>query len=161
ARHGYGVLGHRRRCCFRPGVVVGRAQLPSHWFGIIAAVCREDSAGGRLAPGPSRSVPDLHRARCCVVAGVVPVHEKSRGVAGILRKHWMAFGGFMLLAVAYVVTSERRKVDVPESAAALLYLVADSEQELTRIPVSFTRMSDEEEIRIGDQLARFYSSSAK
>ena len=55
-----------------------------------------------------------------------------------------------MLGVAAIVVSERRKVDAPASPAALLYLVADTEQELTRMPVHFTRMSDAEEIRIGD-----------
>jgi len=72
-------------------------------------------------------------------------------------KRWITFAGIVLLGVASVVVSERRKVDVPASPAALLYLVADTEQELTRMPVSFTRMSDEEEIRIGNELARFYA----
>jgi len=73
-------------------------------------------------------------------------------------KRWITFAGIVLLGVASVVVSERRKVDVPASSAALLYLVADTEQELTRMPVSFTRMSDEEEIRIGNELARSYIS---
>jgi predicted Zn-dependent protease len=71
-------------------------------------------------------------------------------------KRWITFAGILLLGVASVVISERRKVDVPASPAALLYLVADTEQEITRMPVSFTRMSDEEEIRIGNGLAREY-----
>ncbi len=73
-------------------------------------------------------------------------------------KRWILFAGIVLLGVASVMVSERRKVDVPASPAALLYLVADTEQELTRMPVSFTRMSDAEEIRIGNELARIYSS---
>ena len=73
-------------------------------------------------------------------------------------KRWIIFAGIVLLGVASVVVSEWRKVDVPASPAALLYLVADTEQELTRMPVSFTRMSDTEEIRIGNQLARFYAT---
>jgi Zn-dependent protease with chaperone function len=73
-------------------------------------------------------------------------------------KRWILLAGIVLLGVASVVVSERRKVDVPPSPAALLYLVADTEQELTRMPVRFTRMSDEEEIRIGNELARFYAS---
>ena len=72
-------------------------------------------------------------------------------------KRWITFAGIALLGVASVVVSERRKVDVPASPAALLYLVADTEQELTRMPVSFTRMSDAEEIRIGNELAQFYA----
>ena len=71
-------------------------------------------------------------------------------------KRWMALAGIVLLGIASVVVSERRKVDVPASPAALLYLVADTEQELMRMPVTFTRMSDQEEIRIGDELARSY-----
>jgi len=73
-------------------------------------------------------------------------------------KRWITFAGIVLLGVASVVVSERRKVEVPASPAALLYLVADTEQELTRMPVSFTRMPDEEEIRIGDELARSYTA---
>src|SRR5277367_2968019 len=72
-------------------------------------------------------------------------------------KRWIALTVVVLLGLAAVVVSERRKVDVPASPAALLYLVADTEQELTRMPVSFTRMSDEEEIRIGNELARSYA----
>jgi predicted Zn-dependent protease len=73
-------------------------------------------------------------------------------------KRWITFAGIVLLGIASVVVNERRKVEVPASPAALLYLVADTEQELTRMPVSFTRMSDAEEIRIGNELARSYAS---
>ena len=73
-------------------------------------------------------------------------------------KRWILLAAIVFLGIASVVVSERRKVNVPASPAALLYLVADTEQELTRMPVRFTRMSDEEEIRIGNELARFYAS---
>ncbi len=71
-------------------------------------------------------------------------------------KHWIAFAGILLLGLAAIVVSERHQVDVPPGPAAVLYLVADTEQELTRMPVSFTRMSDEEEIRIGNELTSEY-----
>ena len=71
---------------------------------------------------------------------------------------WIALAGIVLLGVAAVVLSERRKVDVLPGPAALLYLVADTEQELTRMLAKFTRMSDEEEIRIGNDIARSYRS---
>lgn len=73
-------------------------------------------------------------------------------------KRWIIFAGIVLLGVAAVVVSERQKVNQPASPAALLYLVADTEQELTRMPVSFARMSDAEEIRIGNELASHYTS---
>jgi predicted Zn-dependent protease len=72
-------------------------------------------------------------------------------------KQWIAFSGIVLLGVAAVWVSEHRKVDVPAGPAAVLYLVGDTEQELTRMPVRFTRTSDEEEISTGDELAKAYS----
>ena len=74
-------------------------------------------------------------------------------------KHWIWLAGILGLSIAAIVTSERRKVDAPASPAAVLYLVADTEQELTRMPVNFTRMSDAEEIRIGNELAKMYGFS--
>src|SRR5215831_19599939 len=71
---------------------------------------------------------------------------------------WILFAGVLLLGVAAVVVSEREKVAAPASPAALLYLVADTEQELTRMPVQFTRMTDEKEIRVGDEIATMYGS---
>jgi predicted Zn-dependent protease len=72
-------------------------------------------------------------------------------------KHWILLTAIVLLGAAAVIVSERGKVDVPAGPSAVLYLLADTQQELTRLPVSFTRLSDEEEIRIGDRLAAFYS----
>lgn len=73
-------------------------------------------------------------------------------------KRWIVLSIILLLGVAAIIVSERRKVDVPASPSALLYLVADTEQELTRMPVRFTRMSDEEEIGVGNALAAPYES---
>ena len=70
---------------------------------------------------------------------------------------WILLAGVVGLAVAAIVWSERRKVDVQASPTAALYLVADTERELTRMPVHFTRMSDAEEIRIGDEIAKEYA----
>jgi Zn-dependent protease with chaperone function len=75
-------------------------------------------------------------------------------------KRWILLSGIVALGVAAVVVSELRRVDAEASPAALLYLVADTEQELTRMPARFTRMSDAEEIRIGDELARMYGTPA-
>jgi tetratricopeptide (TPR) repeat protein len=74
-------------------------------------------------------------------------------------KCWIPFAGIVMLGVVAIVASELQKVDVSASPASLLYLIADTEQELTRMPVSFARMSDAEEIRVGDELARSYSTN--
>jgi predicted Zn-dependent protease len=71
-------------------------------------------------------------------------------------KRWLTLAGIVVMGVAGVAVSERRKVDARASPAALLYLIADTEQELTRMPVSFTRMSDEDEVRIGNEIAKNY-----
>src|SRR5277367_3164807 len=73
-------------------------------------------------------------------------------------KRWIALTIVVLLGLAAIVVSEQRKVEVSASPEALLYLVADTEQELTRMPVNFTRMTDDEEIRIGDELARSHAA---
>ena len=73
-------------------------------------------------------------------------------------KHWVALALIVVAGVAAIAVSERRKVDVPPGPAAMLYLVADSEQELTRMPVHFTRMSDAEEIELGDSIASAYGT---
>jgi beta-barrel assembly-enhancing protease len=76
-------------------------------------------------------------------------------------KHWIALAGILLLGVAAIMVSERRKVDVPVGPAAVLYLIADTEQELTRMPVSFTHVPEEEEIAIGNELAHSYESAGR
>ncbi|HTS38722.1 MAG TPA: M48 family metalloprotease [Candidatus Solibacter sp.] len=69
---------------------------------------------------------------------------------------WILLSAIVALGIAAVVVSERRKVEAEASPAAVLYLVADTEHELTRMPSNFTRMSDAEEIRIGDEIASSY-----
>ncbi len=69
-------------------------------------------------------------------------------------KHWAALLIIVMLGAAAIVVSERRKVNTAADPAPMLYLVADTERELTRMPVKFTRMSDDEEVRLGNELAR-------
>ena len=69
---------------------------------------------------------------------------------------WILLTGIVAMGIAAIVFAERGKVDAPASPAAMLYLVADTEHELTRMPSRFARMSDAEEIRIGDETARMY-----
>jgi predicted Zn-dependent protease len=76
-------------------------------------------------------------------------------------KRWITLAGIVALGLAAVIVSERRKVDVAAGPDALLYLVADTEREITRMPVRFTRMSDEEEVRVGDDLATSYKRDDK
>ena len=69
------------------------------------------------------------------------------------------FGLILALAVGAVIVSERRAVKAEVSPAPILYFVADTEHELTRVPVSLTRISDAEEIKAGDQMAQAFLDS--
>ncbi len=71
-------------------------------------------------------------------------------------KRWLAFALVALFLAAALVTSQKQRVDAPVGPDAVLGLIADSEHELTRLPASFTRMSDLDEIKIGNRLAREY-----
>lgn len=61
-------------------------------------------------------------------------------------------------AAAALYYSERHKQESRVGPEAMLNALADTERELSRVPASVTRVSDEEEVRIGDALAEHYLS---
>ena len=71
-------------------------------------------------------------------------------------KCWPIFTGLILLITASLVWTEKKRVVSSAGPGAVLYFVADTERELTRLPVAFTAMPDDEEIKMGDELARRY-----
>lgn len=60
------------------------------------------------------------------------------------------------MGFAALVCSQIWPAEAPASAAPLLYFVADTESELTRLPVAFTRLTDAEEVKIGKEIAAGY-----
>ena len=48
---------------------------------------------------------------------------------------------------------QRNQVQAAVGAESILYFVADSERDLTRMPTRFTRISDADEIKYGDEIA--------
>lgn len=75
-----------------------------------------------------------------------------------MKKHWIPLAAILLLGGGAIFLAERRKADAPVSPASLLYFLADTQRELTRLPASATRLSDADEIRAGQQMARRYNS---
>jgi len=71
-------------------------------------------------------------------------------------KRWLMFAVTLGVLTAGLVVSQARKVDAPFTPNALLYFVADTQRELTRLPMKYTQIPDKEEIRIGNQLAQQY-----
>jgi predicted Zn-dependent protease len=67
---------------------------------------------------------------------------------------------FLILGTALgaLYRSQRRLKDLGVSPNAILNLAADAQRDLGRVPMHFTRLSDEEEIRIGNELASRYTS---
>lgn len=72
-------------------------------------------------------------------------------------KHWILAAAIFTMSAGAVIYVQVRHVASRVSPAPVLYFIADSEHELTRLPVNFTRLSDAEEIKIGNQLAAAYS----
>jgi len=60
------------------------------------------------------------------------------------------------LGLAALLVSELRREDADVSPRSLLNFIADTQREATRLPMRVTRLSDAEEIAIGDRLARGY-----
>jgi predicted Zn-dependent protease len=71
---------------------------------------------------------------------------------------WAPLSVIFLAGLLAIVTAERHKIDLRPSPEAILSAVADGQHELTRIPSKLDRMSDEDEVRIGDELARSYEA---
>jgi beta-barrel assembly-enhancing protease len=67
---------------------------------------------------------------------------------------------FLILgfALAGLYWSQRRPKSTPVSANAILDMAADAQRDLTRVPMHFTRLSDEQEIAIGKELAARYAT---
>ena len=65
---------------------------------------------------------------------------------------------FLVLSVALgaLYYTQRHNKQAPVSPNALLEMAADAQRDLTRAPMHFTRLSDEEEIAIGKTLAAHY-----
>jgi hypothetical protein len=65
------------------------------------------------------------------------------------------------VALAALYFSERRREKSSVSPNAVLEMAADVQRDITRAPMRFTRLSDEEEIKIGTELAARYADDGK
>jgi len=71
-----------------------------------------------------------------------------------------AFIGVLLVGVSAIYFSERRHDSIPVSANPLVEVAADAQRDLSRVPMRLTRLSDDQEIAIGNELAEQYSISS-
>src|SRR5271155_4184460 len=70
---------------------------------------------------------------------------------------FIIFFAVLGVSLAGLYWSQRHANATPVSANAILDMAADAQRDLTRVPMHFTRLSDEQEIAIGRQLAANYS----
>jgi len=68
-----------------------------------------------------------------------------------------AFIGVLLVGVSTIYFSERRHDSTPVSANAVVEVAADAQRDLSRVPMRLTRLSDDQEIAVGNELAEQYS----
>jgi predicted Zn-dependent protease len=73
---------------------------------------------------------------------------------------FIIFFAVLGISLAGLYWSQRRATSPPVSAKAVLAIAADAQRDITRLPMHFTRLSDEQEIAIGRQLAANYAGQA-
>ncbi|MFN7997715.1 MAG: M48 family metalloprotease [Bryobacteraceae bacterium] len=72
-------------------------------------------------------------------------------------RSWAAFAIIVVALGAALVVSERRKAEAPVGPEPILNLIADTEHELTRLPVAFAPLADSEEVKIGKSIEKSYA----
>jgi beta-barrel assembly-enhancing protease len=72
-------------------------------------------------------------------------------------KRAVAFVIVLAVGLTGLFFSQRRHDPTPVSANALVAMAADAQRDLTRAPMRLTRLSDDEEIALGQELAAQYS----
>ena len=73
-------------------------------------------------------------------------------------KRWILPALIIAIGVAAIVHAERQHVGTQASPAAMLQMTGEAEQSLSRVPVSVTHVSDADEARLGDELAKQYET---
>lgn len=71
-------------------------------------------------------------------------------------KRIVALAAVLLIAAAGIYLAQRRARHDAVSADAVMDTAADWQRDVTRVPMNLTRLSDEQETRIGDKLAEQY-----
>jgi len=71
-------------------------------------------------------------------------------------KRWMFLAAIVAMCAVALLLAERQKAQTRIGPQTVLGLIADTEHEMSRVPARLTRISDEQEILIGDQMAQRY-----
>lgn len=72
----------------------------------------------------------------------------------------LALAGILLVAAGALYLAQRRKTADAVSANLVVDVAADLQRDVTQVPMHITRISDDEEVRIGNELVRRYGFQA-
>jgi len=72
-------------------------------------------------------------------------------------KRWLPLSIIVIAGILAIVAVQWQRISARPSAQGLLSAAADAQHEMTRVPAHFDRMSDSDEIALGDQLASEYA----
>jgi predicted Zn-dependent protease len=73
-------------------------------------------------------------------------------------KRWLPLAIIVLAAIAAIIFAERQRIADRPSPQAMLDAAAQSQHDLTRLPNRLDRLSDADEIAIGDEIAARYKA---
>ncbi len=74
-------------------------------------------------------------------------------------KRLFGLGVVVALLLAGLFLAQKRRPHAEASPDAVLHFIGDTEQELSRLPMTATRLTDAEEMKIGNELAQRYKYS--
>ena len=73
-------------------------------------------------------------------------------------KRWLPLSVIVVAGILAIVAVQWQRISARPSAQSLLSAAADAQHEMTRVPAHFDRMSDSDEIELGNQLASEYAA---
>jgi beta-barrel assembly-enhancing protease len=76
-------------------------------------------------------------------------------------KRWLPLAIILIAGIAAIIVAQRSHINTRPGPQAILYAAADAQHEITRVPARLDRLSDEDEIAIGDELAASYQTRWK
>src|ERR1051326_5281296 len=147
SRHAHRRMGHRGGRC-----------LPLR---SPAAVRRQDLRLRLLAPFAPRQGAHRHRRRRGADRRLDSVHAQAGRDPAVPMKHRILFALATVSLLGALVVAQRQHAEAQPGAQSILYLVADSERDLTTLPSHFTRLSDDDEAKYGDELAAEVGGSSE
>lgn len=74
-------------------------------------------------------------------------------------KRWLPLIVVIAAGLAAIVAAEWQRIDTRPSASGVLSAAADAQHEMTRLPARIDRMSDADEIELGNRMAAAYLGS--